>query len=91
MKGLSGVIVESGGVIPIGARRVTRAGSPESGVERYHIWLPKQLNNLWRRLFEEDVKVYVYIEIPAERGARPPSKPQRGEGGGPVERAGQEG
>lgn len=69
LRELSEVIVESGGVIPVGARRVTRAGRPGSGVERYHIWLPTHLNSLWRRLNEGGVKVYVYIEIPEERGA----------------------
>lgn len=65
LRGLSRVIVESGGVIPVGAKRVTRASGGR--VERYYIWLPVYLDRLWRRLFEENVKVNVYIEIPAER------------------------
>ena len=46
---------------PVGTRAVVRMGK-----DRYLIYLPINLNYLWRELHERKLKVRVYIEIPDE-------------------------
>jgi hypothetical protein len=47
--------------IPMTGRRLSRAG------QRYFIYLPTELNEIWRELHEKKVELNVIIEIP-ERG-----------------------
>lgn len=56
-------LVRKGGVIPLGNKRVTRSGVAH---ERYNLWLPEHLNDLWRTLWKRKKKIAVYIEIPGE-------------------------
>ena len=44
--------------IPITKRRLSRAGS------RYFIYLPIDLNDIWKELHEKKVEVNVIIEVP---------------------------
>ena len=44
--------------IPLAKRGITKSG------QRYFIYLPTELNDLWRGLHEKKVKVNVIIEIP---------------------------
>jgi hypothetical protein len=44
--------------IPIPKRKLSRAGN------RYYIYLPTQLNDIWRELHEKKVEVNVIIEVP---------------------------
>jgi len=44
--------------IPITGRRITKAG------QRYLIYLPTELNDIWRELHEKKVELNVIIEIP---------------------------
>jgi hypothetical protein len=44
--------------IPLTKRKLSRAGN------RYYIYLPTQLNDIWRELHEKKVEVNVIIEIP---------------------------
>jgi len=57
--------VESGARIPLGERRVTRL--VKSSYERYVVYLPPDLNYLWRELHNRGAKVKVYVEIPEEQ------------------------
>jgi len=45
-------------IIPIPKRKLSRAGS------RYFIYLPIDLNDIWKELHEKKVEVNVIIEIP---------------------------
>ena len=49
--------------IPMAGRKITRAG------QRYLIYLPTELNEIWRELHEKKVELNVIIEIP-EKGER---------------------
>lgn len=60
MGGIVEDLVREGTIIPVGDRRLTRAGV---SVERYKIWLPETMNTLWRRLWEERRKVEVYFVV----------------------------
>jgi len=44
--------------IPITRRRLSRAGN------RYFVYLPIDLNDIWRELHEKKVEINVIIEIP---------------------------
>jgi len=44
--------------IPITKRRLSRAG------QRYFIYLPTELNEIWRELHEKKVELNIIIEIP---------------------------
>jgi|MonGeyMetagenome_1017769.scaffolds.fasta_scaffold358977_2 hypothetical protein len=50
-------------MVPMAGRKITKAG------QRYLIYLPIELNDLWRELHEKKVELNVIIEIP-ERGDR---------------------
>jgi hypothetical protein len=61
--GKSTVEFISKGLIPLGPRKITRMTSkPER--ERYLIYLPLELNDLWREVYESGKKIKVYIEVP---------------------------
>jgi len=45
-------------------RKITRMTS--TGNERYLIYLPEDLNEVWRAVHEKGLKVGIYIEIPSE-------------------------
>jgi hypothetical protein len=47
--------------IPMAGRRITKAG------QRYLIYLPTELNEIWRMLHEKKVELNVIIEIPDAR------------------------
>jgi tRNA1(Val) A37 N6-methylase TrmN6 len=49
--------------IPMAGRKITKAGN------RYMIYLPTELNEIWRELHEKKVELNVIIEI-SERGER---------------------
>jgi len=50
------------GLIPLGPKRITRMSSkPEQ--ERYLIYLPVELNDLWKEIYESGKKIKVYIEV----------------------------
>ena len=52
-------------LIPLGRRRITSmTRDPEK--ERYLIYLPKELNDLWRELRDKGVTVKFYIEVDEE-------------------------
>jgi len=60
--GKSTVEIISRGLIPLGTKRITRMTSrPDQ--ERYLVYLPIELNDLWREIYESGKKVKVYIEI----------------------------
>jgi hypothetical protein len=44
--------------IPMAGRRITKAGS------RYLVYLPVELNDIWRELHEKKVELNVIIEVP---------------------------
>jgi hypothetical protein len=44
--------------IPMAGRKISRAG------QRYFIYLPTELNEIWRELHEKKVELNVIIEIP---------------------------
>jgi hypothetical protein len=44
--------------IPIARRKISRAGN------RYFVYLPIELNDIWRELHEKKAEVNVIIEIP---------------------------
>jgi hypothetical protein len=44
--------------IPLTKRKLSRAGN------RYYIYLPTQLNDIWQELHEKKVEVNVIIEVP---------------------------
>jgi hypothetical protein len=61
--GKSTVEFISKGLIPLGPRKVTRmTRKPEK--ERYLVYLPLELNDLWREVYESGKKIKIYIEIP---------------------------
>ena len=50
------------GLMPLGLRKITRmTNRPEQ--ERYLVYLPVELNDLWREIYESGKKVKIYIEI----------------------------
>jgi len=55
-------------LIPLGDRKITRMTT--KGLQRYCIYLPTNLNYLWRELYGGGRKVRVYIEVAVsdERG-----------------------
>jgi hypothetical protein len=53
----------SKGLIPLGPKKITRM-STNPDYERYLVYLPTELNDLWREIYENNKKVKVYIEIP---------------------------
>ncbi len=61
MAGFSYAQIIKGRPYPIGSRAVVRMGK-----DRYLVYLPVNLNYLWKELHEKKVKVRVYIEIPEE-------------------------
>jgi len=50
--------------IPLGERKIVRLS--RGGIERYIVYLPTNLNYLWREIHENNNKIRVYIEIPRE-------------------------
>jgi hypothetical protein len=44
--------------IPIARRKISRAGN------RYFVYLPIELNDIWRELHEKKAEVNIIIEIP---------------------------
>lgn len=61
MSGFSYAQIIRGRPYPIGSRAVVRMGK-----DRYLVYLPVNLNYLWKELHGKKVKVRVYIEIPEE-------------------------
>ncbi|MFP3491768.1 MAG: hypothetical protein RXN86_03235 [Vulcanisaeta sp.] len=63
--GKSTVEFISKGLILLGPKKITRmTTNPEK--ERYLIYLPLELNDLWREVYQNGEKVYkVYIEVPS--------------------------
>ena len=53
-------LLKSRKLLPLGQRRISRLGS-----DRYVVYLPVELNDLWKELNEAKVKVKVYIELEA--------------------------
>ena len=51
-------ILKSRRLIPLGPRKISRLGEG-----RYVVYLPIELNYIWKELNERDVKVKVYIEL----------------------------
>jgi shikimate kinase len=51
-------LLRKGTVIPLGGKRVARLNE-----EKYVIYLPKDLNEIWRELHEHRKKINIYIEI----------------------------
>jgi hypothetical protein len=52
------------GLIPLGPKKITRmTTNPEK--ERYLIYLPLELNDLWREVYQSGKKIKVYIEVPS--------------------------
>ena len=61
--GKSTVEFISKGLIPLGPKKITRmTTNPEK--ERYLIYLPLELNDLWREVYQSGKKIKVYIEVP---------------------------
>jgi hypothetical protein len=60
--GKSTVEFISKGLIPLGPKKITRMTN-KPGQERYLIYLPLELNDLWREVYESGRKIKVYIEI----------------------------
>mgnify|MGYP001626445815 CR=1 FL=1 len=50
-------------LIPIGLRRITKMTARE---DRFLIYLPESLNDLWKWLHAKRIKINVYIELPEE-------------------------
>ena len=59
MSELNYIDIIRGSRFPIGRRSVVRMGR-----NRYLIYLPMELNKIWKELSEKKVKVEVIIEIP---------------------------
>jgi len=60
--GKSTVEFISKGLIPLGPKKITRmSNNPDR--ERYLIYLPSELNDLWREVHESGKKIKIYIEI----------------------------
>jgi len=53
-------------VIPVGVRKIARISAKNAKDERYVIYLPSELNYLWRELNERGTKVRVLLEIVEE-------------------------
>jgi len=51
-------LLKSRKLLPLGQRRISRLGN-----DRYVVYLPVELNDLWKELNETKIKVRVYIEI----------------------------
>jgi hypothetical protein len=60
---MANTLLKQVGTIPMTGRRLSRAG------QRYFIYLPTELNEIWKELHEKKVKLNVIIEIP-EKGER---------------------
>lgn len=67
--GLSKVVGKD--LIPVGLRNLTRMSATN---ERYLIYLPERLNNVWRAVYGRGIRVYVYVEIPEDLGGRQQAK-----------------
>jgi len=50
--------------MPLGERRITRL--IKGRIERYIVYLPTNLNYLWREIHENNNKIRMYIEMPRE-------------------------
>jgi hypothetical protein len=62
--GKSTVKFISNGLIPLGPKKITRmTTNPEK--ERYLIYLPLELNDLWREVYQSGKKIKVCIEVPS--------------------------
>jgi len=61
MSRLSHVQIIKGHLYPIGSRTIVQMSK-----DRYLIYLPVDLNYIWKELHEKEVKVRVYIEIPPD-------------------------
>jgi len=55
-------LVLEGELIPVGARSIVRMGK----IERYLVYLPENMNTIWRYLHSKRVKVEVYVRVPRE-------------------------
>lgn len=53
-------LLKSRKLLPLGQRRISRLGN-----DRYVVYLPAELNDLWKELNETRAKVKVYIELEA--------------------------
>lgn len=53
-------LLVEGTIIPVGSKKLTKAGR---NVERYHVWLPEALNDLWAEIWRKKIKVNLYVEI----------------------------
>ena len=51
-------LLKSRKLLPLGSRRISKLDN-----DRYVVYLPIELNDLWKELNETKVKVRVYIEI----------------------------
>jgi hypothetical protein len=58
---MSSTILRQVKTIPMAGRKITKAGN------RYLVYLPVELNAIWRELHEKKVELNVIIEVP-ERG-----------------------
>jgi hypothetical protein len=62
--GKSTVKFISNGLIPLGPKKITRmTTNPEK--ECYLIYLPLELNDLWREVYQSGKKIKVCIEVPS--------------------------
>jgi hypothetical protein len=55
---MSSTILRQVKTIPMAGRKITKAGN------RYLVYLPVELNAIWRELHEKKVELNVIIEIP---------------------------
>lgn len=58
---LKSILARGGRIVLLGSRRITR-----SGADRFHIYLPQALNDLWELLWKGKAKVRVYLELVEE-------------------------
>jgi hypothetical protein len=56
--GMANSLLKQVRTIPITKRRLSRAGN------RYFVYLPIDLNDIWKELHEKKVEVNVIIEVP---------------------------
>jgi hypothetical protein len=61
--GESSVEFTSTGLIPLGPKKITRMRT-NLEKERCLIYLPLELNELWKMVYQSGEKIKVYIEVP---------------------------
>lgn len=72
--GKSSVEFTSKVLIPLGPKKITRmTTNPEK--ERYLIYLPLELNDLWREVYQSGEKIKIYIEVPNRSSRYHPISP----------------